>query len=439
MQDAFLFVGLPYLAIVTAVVGTIWRWRTQRYSWTSRSSQFLEDRQLLWGSAPWHIGIGLVLLGHLAVAFFPTVWTSLMSVPGMLLAVETVGMGAALLAVIGLTLLLIRRVTSSRVQAVTVPLDLVVVGLLLTQVILGMATAAMYRYGALWSAGTAVPYVWGILTLQPDMRYVADFPVLFKLHIVGAWLLILLLPFTRLVHLLSLPLAYLWRAPQLVIWNTRRRREHAIEATIAQDSRREFLKGVAGVAGATGLLSLGVSEKLAGFFKGPHHDLEAETAMLQKKLQRLQQTAEERELELERRRSSVILVTRYADLVENKGIYFTDYNMAPGLAFKGSDGWPLVRSAKCTHLGCTVSSDVDANGRILCPCHISYFDVRTGQPNSDAPAKRPLPTLGWVLMDAGGKVVAGQEPGQPVQGAADAALLAGCTLYITKPSTNGAA
>ena len=175
------------------------------------------------------------------------------------------------------------------------------------------------------------------------------------------------------------------------------------------------------------------SKKSLNFFKGPQADPEAETALLQKKLQRLQQTAEERQLELERQRTDMILVARYAELADNKGRYFIDYAMAPGLAFKGKDGLPLVISAKCTHLGCTVGSEANADGQIMCPCHISYFSIQTGQPNAGAPAKLPLPPLGWALVDSGGKVVASRKPGQAVQGKVDAELLPQCSLYITKP------
>ncbi|MBI5387239.1 MAG: respiratory nitrate reductase subunit gamma [Verrucomicrobia bacterium] len=433
MVDAFLFVGLPYIAIVTAVIGCVWRARTNRFSMSSRSSQFLEDRKLLWGSAPWHIGIIVVLLGHILAGVLPQVWSSILTVPGALIAIETVGVACALLAIVGLSALIYRRVTSARVQAVTTTTDLVVVALLLVQIVLGLLSAVHFRYGSAWSTGTVVPYFWGLVTFRPDMTYVADFPMLFKLHLVGAWFIILLLPFTRLMHLLAVPLQYLWRAPQLVIWNTTRRRQHAVAATIQADSRRAFLKGAAGVAGATGLMALGVSEKALNFFKGPHPDPEADSALLQKKLQRLQLTAEERSYELERQRNDMILVARYAELAENKGRYFIDYAMAPGLAFKGKDGLPLVISAKCTHLGCTVGSELDAQGRVMCPCHISYFDVQTGKPNDGAPAKLPLPQVGWALVDSTGKVVLSRKPGESMQGKVDAALLPQCSLYITKP------
>jgi len=435
--DAFLLIGLPYLAITTAIVGSYWRLRAHRFSYSARSSQFLEHRQLLLGSAPWHIGIFVVLLGHIVAFLLPGVWKAILAVPGALVAIEIVGMAAAVLSLVGLSLLIVRRVTSGRVQAVTTTMDLVVAGLLLAQVAVGLLTAVQLRYGAAWGMGTAVPYLWSLLTIHPDMTLVADLPLVFKLHLIGAWLLILLLPFTRLIHLLALPLSYLWRAPQLVIWTTMRRGEQPALARARADSRREFLKGGLGIAGASGLLAIGVSEKAVNFFKGPAPDGEAEAMLLQKKLVRLQLSAEERALELERRRSTFIQVARQADLSEVKGHYFIDYDMAPGLAFKGSDGWPIVRSAKCTHLGCTVGSEIDAQGRILCPCHISYFDVRTGQPNAGAPATVPLPEIGWALMDGAGTIMARKEPGQPIQGASDPMPLAGCTLFLTKPADRG--
>lgn len=438
MMDAFWFVGLPYLSLLVFIVGCVWRARREKFSLSARSSQFLEDRQLLLGSTPWHIGIGVVLLGHLLAGFFPKVWSSILTVPGALLAVEALGVAGALLAIVGLSVLLARRLTSGKVQAVTTGADLVVAALLLAQVVAGLLSALHYRYGAAWSTGTVVPYFWGLVTLRPDMTYVTGFPPLFKLHLTLAWVIILLVPFTRLIHLLALPLQYLWRAPILVIWNNARRRREAVAAVARAESRREFLKGAAGVAGAGGLLALGVMEKGASYFSGPRPDPEVEAELLTKKLQRLQQTAEERELELERQRHDMILVARYSELTETKGKYFIDYAMAPALAFKDKDGLPLLISAKCTHLGCTVGSEVDAQGRILCPCHVSYFDLRSGRPNEGAPAKAPLAHLAWALVDASGQVVARKSPGKPVEGAVNPASLAQCSVYIVKPRSSAA-
>jgi Rieske Fe-S protein len=90
---------------------------------------------------------------------------------------------------------------------------------------------------------------------------------------------------------------------------------------------------------------------------------------------------------------------------------------------------PLLISAKCTHLGCTVASEVNADGKILCPCHISWFDVKTGAPDPGSPAKAPLAHLDWVLMDSQGKIVARAAPGGPAVEGAD---LSGTSVYIAK-------
>ncbi len=434
MLDPFFLIGLPYVALIGAIVGGIWRWRSDRFSFSARSSQFLESRQLRFGSGAWHVGILIILVGHLLTLLFPVVWGSWVSVPGVLLAFEVIGMAAALLSLVGLLLLLIRRIRSRHMQAVTTSADLIVLLLLIAQVGLGVVSALRLGHGAVWATGTVVPYLWGLFTLRPELAYVADFPPVFKLHLIGAWLLLLLFPFTRLVHVISLPLGYLWRAPQVVNWAGVRRQRHAVVQVQLGDSRRAFLKGSVGVAGAGALLALGVSEKAANYFKGPAANPEVETELLQKKLVRLQQAAEERALELERQRSALILVAPYAELSERKGKYFIDYAMAPGLAFRGADGLPILRSAKCTHLGCTVGSDMDEGGRILCPCHVSYFDVKTGIPSAGAPAKLPLPELGWALLDANGALVASKGPGEEVRGVIDPKALAACTLYITRPA-----
>ncbi|MBK7874242.1 MAG: Rieske (2Fe-2S) protein [Planctomycetes bacterium] len=107
--------------------------------------------------------------------------------------------------------------------------------------------------------------------------------------------------------------------------------------------------------------------------------------------------------------------------------------MRPSLAFRGEDGLPILRSAKCTHLGCTVGSDVDAEGRILCPCHVSFFDVKTGQPNAGAPAKEPLPSIGWVLMDADLNIVASRSSDGAVHGHIDPTKADQLDVYIGKP------
>lgn len=437
MLNDFFFVGLPYIALASLVGGSIIRFRLNRFSYSALSSQFLENRRLLWGSVPWHIGILIILLGHLAAFLAPGVWTSLMSVPALLYAVEAIGLASAILSVAGLVVLILRRVLSARLQAVSTSMDYLILTLLIAQVILGIGVAMAHRWGSQWAGGTVMPYLWSLLTFQPVPELVTELPAMVKLHLILAFVIFLLLPFSRLVHFFSLPIEYLARPFIKVVWNNPRRfqaRDALAAITVADDARRTFIKGALATGAAVTLLSVGVMDKMVRFFRGPSLEPHQQAELLDKRLARLEQTAAQRKLELERMKNEHIFVAPLAQLLPAKGLYFTDYQMRPALAFRGADGMPLLISAKCTHLGCTVASEADNQGRLLCPCHISYFDIQTGQPNTGAPAKAPLPHIGWTLIDPQGRAIATRAPGKPVEHLIDAPpeLLDTCSVFISK-------
>jgi nitrate reductase gamma subunit len=380
----------------------------------------------------------VILLGHVVGLGFPSVWLALMNNQALLVGVEVAGVAFTILAIFGLVALLVRRTTSGRLQLVSTSMDFVVLGLLLVQILLGLWVALGNRWGAVWGPAALSPYLWSLITLQPNLDYVVNMPGVVKLHLVGAWLLLLVIPFSRLVHIFSLPLHYLWRSPQVVVWTNARRfmgLQHRLEEV---EDRRAFMKAGIGLTAGGALLTVGTADKLVRYLKGPEMDELEEAKMLQKKLDRLNQTAEQRSLELERLRSPFIEVARLSELDAKKGKYFIDYQMAPALAFLGADGLPLLISAKCTHLGCTVGSDLDGEGRILCPCHVSYFSIRTGMPNPGAPAKAPLPRLAWILKDAEGKTLLSESASGQREGSTDVDLLRDAIVYIAKSPIEGA-
>jgi len=435
MLELFTFVGLPYAAIVTCIVGIVWRMRKDPYGVTSLSSQFLEGDKLRWGSLPWHFGILLIFLGHLVAFLIPGVWQSLMSVPLLLIFVEILGLAAAVMCLIGLAVLFFRRLTTGTLQKTTKLADFIVTSLLIAQVALGFIVAIGYRWGASWSTGTLTPYVWSLITLSPDITVVRDMPLPIQLHLTGAWLILLVLPFTRLIHMISVPIHYLFRSPQKVVWSNPRRHEQAATARATEESRRHFMKAAFGLSAAGLLLSVGVLDKLGRFFQMPGMHKDEEANLLETRLRRLQLTAEEKELELERLRAEEIYVSKLSELNGQTGKYFIDYAMRPGLAFRGEDGWPMLLSAKCTHLGCTVGNQVDASGRILCPCHVSYFDIKTGMPNTGAPAKAPLDKIAWVVRDQNGNELATESARGSRTGRIDPAVAETCSLFIVKSLT----
>ncbi|MCC7353371.1 MAG: respiratory nitrate reductase subunit gamma [Anaerolineae bacterium] len=219
MFDIVLFVGFPYVAVILAVLVGIYRYFNDRFSYSSFSSQFLENRRLFWGSVPWHYGIIIVLLAHLLAALFPGAWASLIGSPVRLYAMEVTGLALALLSLVGLTLLILRRLRNTRILSVTTAMDWVLLVALVAQVALGFWVALFYRWGSDWYLRTAVPWLVSLLKLNPQIQYVTVLPWVVKLHMLGGFLIIALFPFTRLVHVVTFPITYLWRPYQVVIWN----------------------------------------------------------------------------------------------------------------------------------------------------------------------------------------------------------------------------
>ena len=226
MLDNLFFIILPYAAVTLAVVVTVQRYLKRGFTYSSLSSQFLEGDELFYGSVPWHIGILVVLTGHVIGFAIPRQVLWFNGVPARLYVLETTGLLFGLLALVGIVSLIVRRITSPRIRAVTSPMDVLVLVVLLVQVALGVYTALFYRWGSSWYVTSAVPYLRSLFMLQPDLRMIAPLPLAVKLHIINAYVFLAIFPFSRLVHMLVVPVHYLWRPYQVVIWNWDRRRHN---------------------------------------------------------------------------------------------------------------------------------------------------------------------------------------------------------------------
>jgi nitrate reductase gamma subunit len=221
MIETVLYIVFPYAAVLLAIGGGIYRYLNDRYSYSSFSSQFLESGALFWGSVPWHYGILLILLAHIVAGLFPGLWGTLLGDPIRLYVLEITGWALGFLVIVGLVVLIVRRMSHPRLMAVTSVLDWVVLLALLAQVVLGVWVAVAYRWGGLWYLHTVVPWLASLVKLSPQLEAIAPLPGLVKSHILMGFVIVALFPFTRLVHIVSLPLSYLWRPYQLVIWNRR--------------------------------------------------------------------------------------------------------------------------------------------------------------------------------------------------------------------------
>lgn len=216
--DIVLFAALPYLVLFTFLLVSIQRYRAQTFSFSSLSSQLLENKRHFWALVPFHYGILVVFAGHLAAFLIPRSIVLWNSHPLRLYVLEVTGLIFGILTLVGLTEMIARRFTNSKVRKVTSRLDALLYLLLLTQVVSGIALAVYHPWGSSWFATNLTPYLWSLFRFQPDLTYITGLPILAKLHILNAFVVIGLFPFTRLVHILVVPNPYLWRKPQVVRW-----------------------------------------------------------------------------------------------------------------------------------------------------------------------------------------------------------------------------
>lgn len=217
-----LFVIFPYMAAIVCVVASIYRSVYRPFTISSMSSQLLERRKLYWGSISLHYGILLILGGHLLALLLPSGLLLWNAVPLRLYLLELTGLALGLWTLGGLVVLIYRRLTSRRLWPVTTRMDWVVLLLLLVSVITGVWIATAYRFGSYWFTGVFTPYLLSLIVFQPRPELVAPLPWPIQLHVLNFFVLLVVFPFSRLVHIVTYPLGYLLRPWQVVVAGRRR-------------------------------------------------------------------------------------------------------------------------------------------------------------------------------------------------------------------------
>lgn len=226
MLDFLLFGALPYVALAIFLIGSIYRYTKKGFQVSSLSSQFLEGRQLFFGSQFFHWGLVMIFLGHLTAFLVPSAIIAWNGSPIRLLILEFSAFGFAICSLIGLALLIKRRLTTKRIQVVSNKMDYVVYVVLLLQILSGLGIAYFGRWGSNWFASVMTPYLYSVFAFSPNVDLIAQLSttnalalLMVKTHIATAFLIIGIIPFTRFVHFLVAPIDYIWRKYQLVIWN----------------------------------------------------------------------------------------------------------------------------------------------------------------------------------------------------------------------------
>lgn len=213
--DQFLWVIFPYLCLTIFVVGHILRYNTDQFGWSAKSSQFLEKERLRFGSLLFHWGIIFVFFGHVAGVLVPKRFYEILGITDHMYHFGAVWFGGAagIATVIGGAALFTRRVTIKRILVNSRPADFVSLIILGAVVISGFTNTVGYTAtGGTFDYRSSIgPWFRGILSFQPDASLMIDAPMGFQLHIILGLLIFAVWPFTRLVHVWSLPLEYLGR------------------------------------------------------------------------------------------------------------------------------------------------------------------------------------------------------------------------------------
>lgn len=219
----------PYIALAVMIVGTVLRYEREPYSWRAGSTQLLRRKQLMWGSILFHVGVIFIFFGHLIGLLTPIAIFDALGISHgakQLLAIIAGGI-AGVAAIIGATLLIHRRFFDPRVRAASSFSDNAIILLLWVQLALGLATIPLSASHL--DGGEMVKFMnWaqGIFTFQGDASlYVTDVNPIFKMHLFLGLTILLIFPFTRLPHMLSVPVRYMWRGGYQIV-RTRRSLTH---------------------------------------------------------------------------------------------------------------------------------------------------------------------------------------------------------------------
>ena len=201
------FVVYPYLCLTVLICGLILRYIYAQDQWNSRSSQFLEARFLCLGAVIFHVGILLSFGGHVMGLVVPpqVLHAAGLSAKAHVELAGVAGMVIAPLVLLGVTILLLRRIFCAPVRMTTRCTDVIVLLLIGFNAATGLFQAYVAHFDVFTTIG---PWVRDVLTLTPAPGRMIPVPLFLQLHVISGLAIFALLPFTRLVHIFSVPMTY---------------------------------------------------------------------------------------------------------------------------------------------------------------------------------------------------------------------------------------
>lgn len=218
--NQILFGYYPYMVIAVFLAGSLIRFDREQYSWRSGSSQLLRARQLRWGSNLFHVGILAILGGHFVGLLTPhEVYEAAgLSVTAKQMLAIVAGGIFGIVCLAGLALLVHRRLSDPRIRKTSTGMDITILLLILLQLLLGLLSIPYSLHHADGSVMLVLcEWAQRIVTLRGGAAdLISGVPWVYKAHITLGLTIFLLFPFSRLVHIWSAPVWYVFRPYQIV-------------------------------------------------------------------------------------------------------------------------------------------------------------------------------------------------------------------------------
>ncbi len=196
MAQKFLYAWLPYLSILVFFVGSYFQHKSHVFRLTPERRRELREH-LDWEVVPLKYGFLVILFGHIIALMIPSAVLSFNGDPLRMVLLEVTGLVFGLGFLTALLSIFFRRWFNPRVRTVANSMDMIMEILLISQVMLGCWTAAVYRWGSSWGASNVSPYLWSILKFQPHLDSVQVLPHVMQLHIITGFIILIVFPFTR--------------------------------------------------------------------------------------------------------------------------------------------------------------------------------------------------------------------------------------------------
>lgn len=223
-NEILLWDVLPYVTVAVFLVGMFWRFRYDKFGWTTRSSQLYERSILRIASPLFHVGMLAVLLGHIVGLLIPESWTEALGISESFYHLNAILLGsfAGAATLVGVVMLIYRRRTNGPVFAATTKNDKTMYVFLVAAIALGLLTTMVgagvigdgYNYRE-----TVSPWFRSIFLLQPEGELMAQALPSFQVHALAGMALFMVWPWTRLVHAFSAPIGYVFRP--YIVYRTR--------------------------------------------------------------------------------------------------------------------------------------------------------------------------------------------------------------------------